>query len=52
LFSGYLSFFELVEKTCPVGGCRNVLGAPACLYGFFMYLTVFILALLGLKAKS
>ncbi len=52
LFSGYLSFFELFQKTCPVGGCTNVLGLPACVYGLVMYLAVFTLALMGLKAKK
>jgi len=52
LFSGYLSYGELVQKACPIGGCSNVLGAPACVYGFVMYLIVFIVSLFGLKSKE
>jgi len=52
LFSGYLSYGELVAKSCLVGGCTFVLGAPACVYGLVMYLIVFIIALLGLIEKK
>ncbi len=58
LFSGYLSYGELVQKACPVGlpaqagGCSNVLGAPACVYGFIMYLIVFIVSAIGLKSEK
>jgi len=52
LFSGYLSYGELFQRVCPVdGGCSFVLGAPACVYGFVMYAVVFVISLLGLKAK-
>jgi len=54
LFSGYLSWGELVEKTCTsaklgMGECTSVGGIPACVYGFVMYLCVWIIAFLGLK---
>ena len=52
LFSGYLSYSELFMKTCPLGGCTNVLNIPACVYGFFMYLAVLIISIIGLKAKE
>ncbi len=52
LFSGYLSYGELVQKTCAMGGCSAVIGVPACVYGFIMYLIVFIISLLGIKAKK
>lgn len=52
LFSGYLSFFDLFKATCPVGGCKNLLGLPTCVYGFIMYLIVFIIAIAGLKSKN
>ena len=49
LFSGYLSYNELFRKVCVLGGsCPSVSGIPACVYGFFMYLIVFIVSLLGL----
>ena len=52
LFSGYLSYGELVKKACLFGGCSYVLGLPACVYGFVMYLAVFIISLLGLRSKE
>lgn len=52
LFSGYLSYGELFLQTCPVGGCSNVLGMPACVYGFVMYLIVFILSAVGLRLEK
>lgn len=52
-FSGYLSYGELFQGSCPVsGGCSNVLGMPACVYGFVMYLLIFIVSLLGLREKK
>jgi uncharacterized membrane protein len=53
-FSGYLSYGELFAPrpeagTCPtVGPPGTVLGYPACVYGFFMYLAIAIIALAGL----
>ncbi len=53
LFSGYLSFFEVFRKVCPVGGgCSNLLGLPVCVYGLCMYIAVFVISLLGLKSKK
>jgi len=52
LFSGYLSYSELFSKTCPFGGCSNLLGIPVCIYGFMMYLIVFIISIFGLKSKK
>ncbi len=51
LFSGYLSFGELFQKTCSTGGCSELGGVPTCVYGFVMYLIVFVVSLLGLKKK-
>jgi hypothetical protein len=59
LFSGYLSYYELFVP----GGCANAIvscglkkvtiaNLPACVYGFFMYLAIFIISLLGLNKKS
>ena len=57
LFSGYLSYQELFA-----GGCQNsfiqcgssfsLFNLPACVYGFFMYLAIFIISLLGLRSKK
>ncbi len=57
LFSGYLSYTELFANFCGaaklgLGSCTNVFQIPACVYGFFMYLAVFILSILGLKSKK
>lgn len=52
LFSGYLSYGELIKKTCPLEGCSYMLGFPVCVYGFIMYLTVLIISVLGIKSKK
>lgn len=53
LFSGYLSYGELVRRVCPLAGaCTTVAGVPACVYGFVMYAAVFIISFLGLKSKK
>lgn len=52
LFSGYLSFSELFAKSCPLGGCSNLLGLPICVYGLVMYILVFIFSLIGLSSKK
>jgi len=53
LFSGYLSYYELFRKFCPVGGgCSNLLGLPVCVYGLIMYIAVLVIAILGIKSKK
>ena len=53
LFSGYLSYTEIFQQTCAIGGCSaTVLSIPSCVYGFVMYLIVLIIAVIGLKAKQ
>ncbi|MDD5437572.1 MAG: hypothetical protein PHC70_00275 [Patescibacteria group bacterium] len=53
LFSGYLSYGELIRQACPLAGaCTVVGGVPACVYGFIMYLAVFVITILGLKSKK
>lgn len=57
LFSGYLSYTELFVGFCGasklrMGGCTDVFQIPACVYGFVMYLAVFILSLIGLRSKE
>jgi len=51
-FSGYLSYTELFQKFCAVGGCSNMLGLPVCVYGLCMYIAIFVITMLGLKAKK
>ncbi len=55
LFSGYLSYTELFAGFCGaaklgMGTCTNVFQVPACVYGFFMYLCVGIIAFLGMRS--
>ena len=57
LFSGYLSYTELFAGFCGasrlgMGGCTNVFQIPACVYGFVMYLAVFVISLIGIKSKK
>jgi len=56
-FSGYLTYHELFgavrAASCPaVGRPRTVLGYPACVYGFFMYLAIVVVALIGLGSRK
>jgi uncharacterized membrane protein len=54
-FSGVLSYRELfgsVEAACPAPGAPGtVFGYPACVYGFFMFLAVAMLAAWGLLPR-
>jgi len=57
LFSGYLSYTEIFAGFCGsqklgMGSCTNVFQIPACVYGFVMYLIVFIITILGIKSKK
>jgi hypothetical protein len=53
LFSGVLTYRELfavAAETCPAPGAPGtVFGYPACVYGFFMYLAITVVAGLGLR---
>jgi len=55
-FSGYLSYRELWgapgAATCtPVGEPGSALGAPPCIYGFFMYLAITVLTAIVLVRR-
>lgn len=57
LFSGYLSYTELFAGFCGatalgLGSCTAVFKVPACVFGFFMYLAILIVVVLGLKSKK
>lgn len=57
LFSGFLSYQEFFgqadESGCSaVGSPGAILGYPPCIYGFFMYLAIVVLAVLGLREKK
>ncbi len=52
LFAGYLSGVKFFKETCAFNeSCPYVLGFPACYYGFFMFLTLFIVSLLLILKK-
>ena len=53
LFSGYLSYTEIFQQVCALGTCStSVFSVPSCVYGFVMYLVVFIISIFGLKSKK
>lgn len=53
LFSGVLTYRELFgasAMSCPAPGAPGtVFGYPACVYGFFMYIAIAVLAGFGLR---
>jgi hypothetical protein len=53
IFSGTLTYQELFGESavsCPAPGAPGtVLGYPACVYGFFMYVVLAVIAWLGLR---
>jgi uncharacterized membrane protein len=53
-FSGFLTYQEVFGRSaaaCPsVGAPGTVFGYPACVYGFFMYVTIAVVALMGLAS--
>jgi len=50
LFSGYLSYTEIFQQSCILGMCSTKIATiPSCVYGFVVYLAVFIISILGLK---
>ena len=57
-FSGHLAYRELFgsvpsAQSCPApGAAGTVLGYPACVYGFFMYLAISGLAAAGLRRRN
>ncbi len=60
-FSGYLSYWELFRGTCQnslvscgtgAAPVATYLKYPACVYGFFMYLLVTIISILGLVKRE
>lgn len=53
MFSGTLTYREVFASAakCPSPGAPGtILGYPACVYGFFMYLAIVITAITGLRA--
>lgn len=56
IFSGVFSYRELFTVTtlsCPtVGAPGSIFGYPACVYGFYLYLVLTVVAAAGLVAKK
>ena len=53
VFSGTLTYREVFAGAtkCPSPGAPGtILGYPACVYGFLMYLAITIVAIVGLRA--
>lgn len=54
-FSGTLTYREVFASAakCPSPGAPGtIFGYPACVYGFFMYLAIVIVAIAGLRAGA
>lgn len=53
LFSGYISYVKFFSKICAFGEtCPLFLGAPACYFGFGLFLTIFILSIVLITGKG
>ncbi|MBU1348577.1 hypothetical protein KJ781_00725 [Patescibacteria group bacterium] len=56
LFSGYLSISELIGADCSscsvLPAATSALGAPACVYGFVLFVTITLIAALGLRKTT
>jgi hypothetical protein len=47
----YRELWGASAASCPTPGAPGtILGYPACVYGFFMYITLVVVALLGLAS--
>jgi hypothetical protein len=52
LFAGYLSYVKLFSGTCALSeGCSYFMGLPTCIFGFILYLSIFILSTIALFRK-
>jgi len=54
LFSGYLSYVEIFQQVCGLGGAcsTEIFTLPSCVYGFVVFLAIFIVSIIGLKSKQ
>jgi uncharacterized membrane protein len=54
LFSGYLSYTEIFQQVCAIGGScsTKILSLPSCVYGFVMYLAGLIISIIGLRSNK
>ncbi|MCX8158849.1 MAG: hypothetical protein N3D20_00970 [Candidatus Pacearchaeota archaeon] len=51
LFSGYMSYKEIFGNICNLYVCSTIANMPVCVYGFIMFVTLFIVSIVGLRAK-
>lgn len=52
LFAGYLSYEKFFSGTCALSeGCSYFMGLPTCVFGFVLYLSIFILSIIALTRK-
>jgi hypothetical protein len=53
LFSGYLSYVEIFQQVCALGGAcsTKIFTLPSCIYGFVMYIAGLIVSIIGLRSK-
>ena len=54
LFSGYLSYTEIFQQVCALGGAcsTKIFTLPSCVYGFVMYIAGLIVSILGIKSNK
>lgn len=54
LFSGYLSYTEIFQQVCALGGAcsTKIFTLPSCVYGLVMYLAGLVVSIIGLKSKQ
>jgi len=54
LFSGYLSYTEIFQQVCALGGAcsTKIFTLPSCVYGFVMYFIGLIISILGIKSNK
>lgn len=53
LFSGYLTYTKLFSGTCALNeGCSYFMGLPTCLFGFVLYVSIFIISIFALSSKK
>jgi hypothetical protein len=53
LFSGYLTIGQLINGVCPIGGgCPFLGGYPVCIYGFIMFIILFLTSLISYFKKD
>lgn len=54
LFSGYLSYAEIFQQVCALGGScsTKIFTLPSCVYGFVMYLIGLIISIIGLRSEE